>query len=406
MKAKPTAESIPPFRVAEMRRAVTVEWRPLANIKVWVMLSLVAICSALAFSGRTGRIDLDMQMEIVKPAPPPQKEEAAPHIVTHAETKSKPPIVEEQVPHEEKTPGPVPAGHVRIAAAQMYSAMGAVAENRQRMAEIIRKAAALEVKIIVFPEACIHGYADIAEGVYWTKGIARELPLEEKKYDERPPSPDDPAEYRAIADVAESADGESVRFVGALAKELDMYITAPILERAGDRFYSASLLIDPQGKAILHWRKTALWSPGDSEWASPGDLLPAVVETPYGRIGLMIGLEYPTLLPKLAGQKVDILLYSCAFYGVNFESFLRSRRFLDPIKQGRIYMALANWTVRDIAPWWEGYGMSRIVLPTGLTKRIRFDRGDGLVIADIPVPYRGTMKTLGRAHGLIARSSW
>ncbi|MCX7935579.1 MAG: carbon-nitrogen hydrolase family protein, partial [Planctomycetota bacterium] len=160
----------------------------------------------------------------------------------------------------------------------------------------------------------------------------------------------------------------------------------PILERAGDRFYSASLLVDPEGKAILHWRKTALWSPGDTEWASVGDLQPAVAETPYGRIGLMIGLEYPTLLPKLAEKKADIVLYSCAFYGVNFEAFLRSRRFLDPIKQGGLYLALANWTVRDSAPWWEGYGMSRIVLPTGLTKRIRADRGDGLVIADVPVP--------------------
>jgi len=274
------------------------------------------------------------------------------------------------VPLGAAPPSPVPPGHVRVAAVQFCSAFDHPEDNRQRLVPLVRQAAARGARIIVLPEACIPGYADLTHETYWTNSEAD-------------------ARHRHVRRVAEAEDGESVRTFGPLSRELGIYLTVPIIEKAGRRFYITALLLDPQGRVALRHRKQTLWDVAEGEWASEGGPEVEVLDTPYGRIGVMICRDMHSLPPLLSARHADIVLHCAAFYGPNFETFLRAEKFLHTIREGGFHLVLANWTVPE-EPWWQGYGMSRIIDREGrLCARARHDIGEEIVSADLPLPKHG-----------------
>jgi predicted amidohydrolase len=375
---------IPPFRLEDLHGSLKASFRrPRGGVPLVLLLAAAGLAVFLLDSAGQPPVS-EIKPAVVRPVPPP----AVPRD-PFRDTALQAPKEPAAPPPEEKPKdaplGPTPAGHVRVAAAQMASVFGNRAENRSRIQAIVEKAAAIEVKVLALPEACLSGYADVDDGLYWTK--ERPGPTQTAdQYDERPPAGEDPHETRAVAAVAETREGESVRFCADLARKHGMYLTAPIIEREAEAFYSAVFLLDPKGRAILHWRKKQLWETGDASWATAGGLEPEVAKTPYGRMGLLISYDFAATLPKLEEKKARIILHCCALYGQNFEALFRSKGFLDPVKNAGATLVLANWTARDFAPWWPGYGMSRVILPSGVTKRVRNDVGDALVIADLPLP--------------------
>jgi hypothetical protein len=86
--------------------------------------------------------------------------------------------------------------------------------------------------------------------------------------------------------------GDACRQLRALAKRHGVFVSAGLAEREarstkpGTRFFNSAVLIDPHGEVILHHRKI-----NELDFArelySTGDRL-GVVETPWGRAGLMI----------------------------------------------------------------------------------------------------------------------
>jgi predicted amidohydrolase len=80
--------------------------------------------------------------------------------------------------------------------------------------------------------------------------------------------------------------GDTVRTWEALAEEKDIYIVSGILEKDGDKFYNAAVLIGPDG-FIGKFRKMHLWDE-DKVWFEPGDLGIPVFQTPIGRISMII----------------------------------------------------------------------------------------------------------------------
>jgi predicted amidohydrolase len=80
------------------------------------------------------------------------------------------------------------------------------------------------------------------------------------------------------------------------ARAAKMRVVAHLVEEDGGLLYSTAWLLGPDGSTELRYRRAHL-SPSEALWATAGDDLP-VVQTPIGRIGLMIGTE--VWIPELA----------------------------------------------------------------------------------------------------------
>ena len=137
----------------------------------------------------------------------------------------------------------------RVGMAQILVEGGRPDANLGRAVRAIGEAAAQGCRLVVLPECLDLG---------WTDPSARDLAR---------PIPGPHAERLAQA-----------------AREHRIYVAAGLVERAGDRLYNAAVLIDPEGRILLHHRKIneldiAL------DLYSIGDRL-GVVETELGTVGL------------------------------------------------------------------------------------------------------------------------
>jgi predicted amidohydrolase len=245
--------------------------------------------------------------------------------------------------------------------------MGELEYNRKLLHSLITEAAGRGAKIVVLPECAVHGYMDPGrERVWVTKDNAAEG-------------------CPAVEPVAEPVPGESTRYFGSLAKKLGIYLALPLVEKSGERFYNAQVLLDPQGAVAAHHRKTNLWAPGDGTWATEAEEQPRVVDSPYGRLGLMICYEVHVLPEKLAAAKADIVLYSVGWFGPNTEGWYKDifpRRYVVP---NGFHVVVSNWSADVGAPGWPGHGYSCVIDRTGAVLAMAKEtRGSELVIADLP----------------------
>ncbi len=95
----------------------------------------------------------------------------------------------------------------------------------------------------------------------------------------------------------------------ALAVESGAWFVLSLVEAEAGRYYSTAYLVDGQGQVAGRYRQTHLWAT-ERCWATPGDDFP-VFETPYGRLGIMLGydgtLAEPARLLTLLGA--DLIAY-------------------------------------------------------------------------------------------------
>lgn len=169
---------------------------------------------------------------------------------------------------------PLPEGKPsRIAVAQLRSVAGNVGANMDMIREQTALAARQGSELIVFPELAITGLVDPA----------------------------------TAALVAERTEGPLVDRLIDLSMEHRIYIVAGMIERDGDKLYNTAVLTGPDGLAGKY-RKLHLSGPDDG-WASPGDLGFVHVNTPVGRIGLMIGHDalFPESGRLLALRGADLI---------------------------------------------------------------------------------------------------
>jgi predicted amidohydrolase len=243
--------------------------------------------------------------------------------------------------------------------------MGDPVGNRRRVAPLIERAAAGGAKIIVLPEAAVPGYADLSTDTFWSK------------------SDEDEAGYLRVSDVAETVPGPSTDFFAALAGKLGVYLTVPVIERRGGGYQNTVALISPEGEIVAIHRKCNLWPVADASWAAEGTTRATVVETPFGRVGLMICYDVHALLPLMGKAGADIVLHSVAFYGPNsgewFETTLAAR-----VADVGVSLILANWTFPE-DPGWSGWGASCVISPEGkVLARAERAPGNQLIFADVP----------------------
>jgi predicted amidohydrolase len=90
--------------------------------------------------------------------------------------------------------------------------------------------------------------------------------------------------------VAEPIPGPYSDRLGRLAQRCGVYVCSGTVEREGDSVYNTAILISPGGDIILKHRKCTL-GPGDAEGGyAPGKAVD-VVDTPFGRVGILICLD-------------------------------------------------------------------------------------------------------------------
>lgn len=261
-----------------------------------------------------------------------------------------------------------------VAAVQAISKFADPNHNRRHLEELVRQAARNGTKVVVLPEAAIPGYMNWDIQTTWqvgnrklTKGLQGISP-------ER---------------IAETVPGDSTKFFGPIAKELAIYLTVPIIEidPKTKKYYNTLVLMGPEGKLLLHYRKRNPWPHAERGWATKGNHGNVYVDTPYGRMGLLIcyDINYePTNLKKL---EIDHLLYSIAWVDSKGSNWF-TKRLPKIARDNRLNIIGANWTVPAGAkPKWYGYGHSLILDKQGNSlAKVKHNIGEEIIYAKLPIP--------------------
>jgi predicted amidohydrolase len=165
----------------------------------------------------------------------------------------------------------------RVSVAQ-FAPSADIAANYAGIADLARKAKADGAELVVFPELAATGFADPARS-------------------------------------AQSIPGPATDWLTALTAELELYLVCGLAERASDALYNSACLVAPDG-TLQVYRKTHL-STDDRSWARAGDDW-TVIDTPIGRIGLLIGHDalFPEAARVLALRGCDLIACPSAIKGV------------------------------------------------------------------------------------------
>ncbi|HET8560925.1 MAG TPA: nitrilase-related carbon-nitrogen hydrolase [Marmoricola sp.] len=169
------------------------------------------------------------------------------------------------------------SGHeVVVACCQLELDVENPAECRSRVCQAIEQAAAHGADIVVLPELAATGY----------------------RFKNR-------AEVEA---VAENADGPSLTQWQALAARHDIVVVGGFVE-AGENgdYHNSAALVDGSGVRAIY-RKAHLWDE-ESTWFRPGTGLPPVVQTRFGKLGVLVcyDLEFPEWVRLAALNGTEIL---------------------------------------------------------------------------------------------------
>jgi predicted amidohydrolase len=140
----------------------------------------------------------------------------------------------------------------RLALCQMYVEPGDKPANLRRARGLIERASAGGAQVVVLPEAMDCG---------WTHASARTL-------------------------ASPIHGGDTFETLARAATEHRVYVCSGLVERSGDLLYNAAVLIDPEGRLLLHHRKLNELDIAHDLYAQ-GDRL-GVARTSLATFGLMI----------------------------------------------------------------------------------------------------------------------
>ncbi|MEU9335670.1 nitrilase-related carbon-nitrogen hydrolase [Streptomyces sp. NPDC048290] len=166
---------------------------------------------------------------------------------------------------------------VTVAVCQIAPRVGDPGGNQLRIRAAVETAAGRGAQIVVLPELSNSGY--VFSG---------------------------PDELRASA---EPLDGPTLREWKALAARHRLVITGGFAELGEDgRVHNSAALVDPTGLRATY-RKAHLWNLEKTYGFIPGEAPPPVVDTVYGRIGLMVcyDLEFPEWVRLAALEGAQLL---------------------------------------------------------------------------------------------------
>ncbi len=263
---------------------------------------------------------------------------------------------------------------VLAAAVQIASKFGDPKGNRKKIKNAVSLAARYGAKIVVLPETAVTGYMTYDIKTAW-QVPGRKASAGLKGVDPK--------------DAAETVPGESTKYFAPLARAQGIYLTVPLLEvdRKTGKYYNTSVLLGPDGKILIHYRKRNPWIWAEKGWAADGDLGNPVTDTPYGRLGLLICFDVHKQFEVMSKKKIDTLLYSIAWVEPEDSDWFIVQ-LPTRAKDSGFNVIGANWTVpKKPKPDWHGYGNSLIISSDGkVLSKAKNDLAEETVYAEIPIP--------------------
>lgn len=175
----------------------------------------------------------------------------------------------------------MPRSRVNLALIQMRVQPGAKQANLQHASRLVTRAAAEGARLVVLPEAMPLGWMDSS-----SQDLADEIP-----------------------------GGETCRLLCELAARHRIHVCSGLVERSHRQIFNAAILVDPNGRVVLHHRKLNELEIAHDCYAQ-GDRL-AVAHTALGTIGVLICSDAfangQVISRTLALMGADILLSPCAW---------------------------------------------------------------------------------------------
>ena len=195
-------------------------------------------------------------------------------------------------------------------------------------------------------------------------------------------------------EYAETAEGEAVKLMSGLAKELGIYIIGgSIAELEGDKVYNTSFCFDKKGDIIGRHRKVHLFDidvPGkvrfmESDTLTAGSDM-TVFETEFCKVGVGIcyDVRFPEWFMKMAKAGAELIFLPAAFSvttgEAHWETIMKARAM-----DNQVYFA-ANGPARDENGVYVAYGNSMVVGPWAeiITKA---DEKECIIYADIDIEH-------------------
>jgi predicted amidohydrolase len=110
--------------------------------------------------------------------------------------------------------------------------------------------------------------------------------------------------------VAEPVPGPSTEFFAALAREHDLYIVVPVVEREGHLIYNTAALVGPDGEFVGKYRKVTLPRGEYDRGIQPGNEYP-VFDTRFGKVGIMICYDgfFPEPARRLSLNGAEVIAF-------------------------------------------------------------------------------------------------
>ena len=208
-----------------------------------------------------------------------------------------------------------------------------------------------------------------------------------------------PYSNKFFREYAEDEQGQTVKLLSSLAKELSIYlIGGSIPEIEDDKIYNASFIFNREGKIIGKHRKIHMFdialaggiSMKESDTLTAGETM-TLVDTEFGKIGVAIcyDVRFPELIRNmtLAGAKLIVLPAAFTLLtGVSHWDITMRARALD----NQVFFAAVS-PARDPNGYYQAYGHSCIATPFG-EFCARTDTRESIVLGEIDFEYMESIR--------------
>ena len=235
-----------------------------------------------------------------------------------------------------------------IACAQIDCVLGKPETNLARIISCMRSAAERDVKLVMFPECALTGYAY-------------------SSLDEAVP-------------FAESIDGPSSEAIASVCRETGAYAVVGFIEVADNQFYNAAMLVGPDG-VVGGYRKVHLPFIGIDRFVTPGDRQFEVFDLPFGKLGMNIcyDISFPEAarVLKLKGAELIALITNWPEASWRSPEFVANTRALE----NHVFFAATDRVGNERG--WKFIGRSKIVDCNGDTMAEAGAEDEELLIAAI-----------------------
>ena len=161
------------------------------------------------------------------------------------------------------------AQSTRVAAVQYKPKFKDPDFNRWQLRSLAMMAANKGAKIIVLPELATTGYSFMSK--------------------------------KEAAPFAEPLEGQTVAALSWVARKFECYIACGVMTRDGDSIYNSQILVGPSG-LVAHYHKMNFWG-NDRLWATAGTEKPPIIQTPHGKLGLLICKDVRDKRPGKTDQR-------------------------------------------------------------------------------------------------------